>query len=126
MDNKITIGSVVIAVGVASAVLTQIDFKSKTPGPKVDDKCVAGLTALAVNNQIRCELGKIHISKWSPSHPSDDDSLTMVWLCNGQPAPDQKCLADIVDDGVGVTFKCSENANGLVECKPEVVKAPEK
>ena len=129
MDNKIIISSVVALAASVGVAVTQIDFKTKVPGPADNDKCVSQLVALAKDNAIDCLVANVHVSKWSPAHPTDDAALTPMWICNGGVPSNQDCLSLIAgghDIGTTIHFAGVEGADGIVRFKAETRAPPPK
>ena len=116
MDKKIILTGLITALSAAGIVYT-FNVKDTTPGPTMNDACLAELTPLAKDKTLACEVIPVHFSKWSPANPVDDKVFTPTWICGNQNAPNQECLDKMAGDkrvnGTKLVFVGNECPEGI-------------
>ena len=123
--NQITLASIAFILGFGAGRIPTptLDFAGKVAGPAVVDKCLAPFASTAdASGKIACIVTGVHVSKWSPSNPKDDNELTSLWVCNGAVPQDQDCLTAIAGErelGTAIVFTGAQTDKGL-EFKAEV------
>jgi hypothetical protein len=123
--NKITLGSISFVV-VASAALTvaELSTKDKVAGPEKGDSCAALIAPLTTGGKVECVPTMVHISTWSPAHPTDDGSMTPAWRCGNAIVTDFRQCSEGVDleGALSVSFVCAAGKDGNITCAAEVRK----